>query len=56
MIQAEFNLPTDKAVMQKIFKTVHRTLIEAQTFLRHSSISSHGGFSLKLNGLRVLKV
>jgi len=54
-IQTEFNLKTDEQVMQKIFKTVHRTLIEAQTFLRHSSISSHGGFKIKLNGIRVLK-
>jgi len=54
-IKRTFDLSTDKEVMQKIFKIVHRTLLEAQTILRHNSISVHGGFKIKLIGIRVLK-
>eukprot|EP00091_Calanus_sinicus_P016504 TRINITY_DN35902_c0_g1_i1.p1 TRINITY_DN35902_c0_g1~~TRINITY_DN35902_c0_g1_i1.p1 ORF type:complete len:134 (+),score=18.53 TRINITY_DN35902_c0_g1_i1:3-404(+) len=54
-IQTNFELESDEEVTQKIFHAVHRTLVESETFLRHSSISSHGGFKIKLNGIRVLK-
>ena len=51
-----FNLKTDKDINAKIFKTVHKTLMGAETFLKHKSISKiKGGFQLKLNGIRVLK-
>ena len=47
---------TDKDVNAKIFKIVHKTLMGAETFLKHKSISKiKGGFQLKLNGIRVLK-
>ena len=51
-----FNLKTDKEINAKIFKTVHKTLMGAETFLKHKSISKlKDGFLLKLNGIRVLK-
>ena len=51
-----FNLKTDKDINAKIFKTVHKTLMGAETFLKHKSISKlKDGFQLKLNGIRVLK-
>ena len=51
-----FYLNTDKDVNAKIFKIVHKTLMGAETFLKHKSISKiKGGFQLKLNGIRVLK-
>ena len=51
-----FNLKTDKEINAKIFKTVHKTLMGAETFLKHKSISKlKDGFQLKLNGIRVLK-
>jgi hypothetical protein len=56
MIKKRFDLTTDKEVNMKIFKTVHKTLLSAETFLKHRSISrTGGGFRLKLNGIRVLK-
>jgi hypothetical protein len=56
MIKTRFDLSSDKEVNMKIFKTIHKTLLSAETFLKHSSISrTGGGFRLKLNGIRVLK-
>jgi len=56
LIKNLFGLKTDKDVNAKIFKTVHKTLMGAETFLKHKSISKiKGGFQLKLNGIRVLK-
>lgn len=56
LIKDVFNLKTDKEINLKIFKTVHKILLSAETFLKHSSISQTGqGFHLKLNGIRVLK-
>ena len=56
LIRNLFSLKTDKDVNAKIFKTVHKTLMGAETFLKHKSISKiKGGFQLKLNGIRVLK-
>ena len=56
LIQRMFHLKTDRAVNMKIYQTVHKTLVSAETFLKHKSISSKGGFIIKLNGIRVLKV
>jgi len=50
-----FKLADDEEVTNRIFKTVHRILVEAQTYLKHSSISQFGGFKIKLNGIRILK-
>ena len=56
MIRDLFSLKTDKEVNEKIFKTVHKVLMGAETFLKHKSIrEAKGGFQLKLNGIRVLK-
>ena len=56
LIKELFNFETDKQVNNKIFKVVHKTLLSAETFLKHSSISSKGkGFRFQLNGIRVLK-
>ena len=56
LIKKTFSLKTDKEVNAKIFKTVHKTLMGAETFLKHKTISKmKDGFLLKLNGIRVLK-
>ena len=46
----------EKRVVEKLFSLIKQTLLQAQTFLRHHSISSSGGFNLLLNGIRILKV
>ena len=43
-------------VVEQMFTLVHQTLLQSQTFLKHHSISSAGGFNILLNGIRVLKV
>ena len=55
-MQTLFSLERDKTVLEKLFSLVQQTLLQAQTFLRHHSISSSGGFNLLLNGIRILKV
>ena len=52
LVQETFNLERDVEIVEKLFSLVHGTLLQAQTFLRHSSISSAGGFNLLLNGIR----
>ena len=56
MLQSLFNLVGEKKVVEKLFSLIQQTLLQAQTFLRHHSISSSGGFNLLLNGIRILKV
>ena len=56
LVRNLFMLKTDKEINAKIFKTVHKTLLSAETFLKHKSISKiKGGFQLKLTGIRVMK-
>ena len=56
LIRKLFKLKTDKEINAKIFKTVHKTLLSAETFLKHKSISKiKDGFQLKLTGIRVMK-
>ena len=55
-IQDIFGLKEEKEVNLKIFQVVHKTLVMAEPYLRHKSISKvPGGFRLRLNGIRVLK-
>ena len=56
LLQSLFKLKREKTVLEKLFSLVQQTLLQAQTFLRHNSISSSGGFNILLNGIRVLKV
>ena len=51
-----FEFKTDKEINKKIFESIQKVLLSAETFLKHSSISNKGkGFRLQLNGIRVLK-
>ena len=55
-VKERFELKTDKEINKKIFESVQKVLLSAETFLKHSSISNTGkGFRLQLNGIRVLK-
>jgi len=46
---------SDEDVIIKIYSLVHEMLVSAQAFLLHPTISSRGGFRLRLTGIQVLK-
>ena len=47
---------SEEDITKKILTSVQEMFIDAETYLLHSSISKTGGFTIVLNGIRVLKV